>query len=572
MKKLLSYLLAFALILCMSPAATVLALVHEWGEWSTKTESTCISSGSRERHCLVTTCTDAELEDTDKNPDNHEGGTEVRDAQEATYTQAGYTGDLTCLGCGKILEEGHYLYPDHPAGDVDGTEGVTVADARLVLRASIRMNDIADEWYPWADADCDGAVTVADARLVLRTAIRLDKENILPVRVVSLTPSSCAGEGQAVIEDGSAERTLTIAPKSHTFVLVSTTDSTCTAKGHNDYICSVCSAEKSEVIPMKAHISAGDATCTLPETCLVCNAVLAPAKGHSFAAATCTKKAECTVCGQKTGETAPHSYKAATCTSPATCTVCGQKTGSTAPHNYEKATCTSPATCSDCGAVSGNPLGHNYLPATYQSASKCRRCGVTKGDPLGVTYSSKGYKITTTEAGLTYVDGILIVNKTYTVPSSYNPGGLTAECQAAFNRMKADAAKQGIGLWELSGFRSYATQSRLYNNYAASDGYAAADRYSARPGHSEHQTGLAIDVNSLKNSFKNTAEGRWLKAHCAEYGFIIRYPEGKESKTGYIFEPWHIRYIGDVAKAKAITASGLCLEEYYGLNSSYGVG
>lgn len=193
----------------------------------------------------------------------------------------------------------------------------------------------------------------------------------------------------------------------------------------------------------------------------------------------------------------------------------------------------------------------------------------TKTTPVDytVSYSSTGRTIKT-KNGVTYIDGVLIVNKTYSLPAGYNPGGLTPECQKAFNKMSAAASREGLSLWVASGFRSYDLQSRLYNNYVAQDGRAAADTYSARPGHSEHQTGLAIDLNSIDDSFAYTAEGKWVAKNCYKYGFIIRYPKGKESKTGYMYEPWHIRYVGDYA-AEKIYNSGLCLEEYFGITSRY---
>ena len=99
-------------------------------------------------------------------------------------------------------------------------------------------------------------------------------------------------------------------------------------------------------------------------------------------------------------------------------------------------------------------------------------------------------------------------------------------------------------------------------------GQAAADRFSARPGHSEHQTGLAFDLNSITDEFKDTDEGKWVTENCHNYGFIIRYPADKESVTGYMYEPWHIRYLG-VETAQAVHDSGLCLEEYLGITSQY---
>lgn len=171
------------------------------------------------------------------------------------------------------------------------------------------------------------------------------------------------------------------------------------------------------------------------------------------------------------------------------------------------------------------------------------------------------------ENGKTYIDGILIVNKTYALPEDYNPG-IDPEAQSALDEMEAAASEEGISLWIQSGFRSYSYQKELYENYAAQDGYDEADRYSARPGHSEHQTGLAFDLNSLSTSFGETTEGRWLAANCWKYGFIIRYPQGKESVTGYMYEPWHVRFIGK-DMAKSVYDSGLCLEEYLGITSQY---
>lgn len=180
--------------------------------------------------------------------------------------------------------------------------------------------------------------------------------------------------------------------------------------------------------------------------------------------------------------------------------------------------------------------------------------------------TSKGYKIETKD-GVTYVDGVLIANKTYSLPKNYG-SGLTKECSDAFSAMKAAAANDGVKLEIVSGYRSYETQERIYNKYVAKDGKANADTYSARPGTSEHQTGLAMDLNSLSTSFGETKEGKWLAENCCKYGFIIRYPEGKQNITGYIYEPWHVRYVG-TDKATAIYESGLCLEEYYGITSEY---
>ena len=170
--------------------------------------------------------------------------------------------------------------------------------------------------------------------------------------------------------------------------------------------------------------------------------------------------------------------------------------------------------------------------------------------------------------GMSYVDGVLLANKTYSLPASYDPKGLTKETSAAFKKMQTAAYKDGISLWVCSGYRSYYDQRYLYNMYCNRDGKAAADTYSARPGYSDHQTGMAIDVNNASDSFSGTREAKWLANNCAKYGFIIRYPKGKEAYTGYQYESWHIRYVG-TPLAQNITNSGLSLEEYFGITSQY---
>jgi len=191
---------------------------------------------------------------------------------------------------------------------------------------------------------------------------------------------------------------------------------------------------------------------------------------------------------------------------------------------------------------------------------------VTSANPAPVL-TETGFEVEIRD-GMTFIDGVLIVNKSYSVPADYNPGGLTKECADAFSQMQAAAGAEDVILYESSGFRSYETQVELYEAYAERDRQDAADRYSARAGFSEHQTGLAIDLNDVSDTFGETAAGQWVAAHCAEYGFILRYPEGKEEKTGYMYEPWHIRYVG-VELAQSIADSGLCLEEYFGISSEY---
>lgn len=137
----------------------------------------------------------------------------------------------------------------------------------------------------------------------------------------------------------------------------------------------------------------------------------------------------------------------------------------------------------------------------------------------------------------------------------------------ALKEMFSAAEEEGIILHARSGYRSYQTQVQLFNNYVENHGEEAANRYSARPGESEHQTGLAMDVTSesvnyqLTEAFGETEEGIWVKENAHDYGFIIRYPEGKEAITGYIFEPWHLRFLGKEL-ATDVYESGLTYEEY----------
>ena len=126
------------------------------------------------------------------------------------------------------------------------------------------------------------------------------------------------------------------------------------------------------------------------------------------------------------------------------------------------------------------------------------------------------------------------------------------------------ASNAGYSIPLLSGFRSHQKQIELYNRYVARDGKDAADTYSARPGHSEHETGLTFDIGAVDDNYGETAPGKWLANHAHEYGFIIRYPEGKEDITKYQYEPWHVRYVGK-EHAKKIYENQLTLEEYLGI-------
>lgn len=185
-----------------------------------------------------------------------------------------------------------------------------------------------------------------------------------------------------------------------------------------------------------------------------------------------------------------------------------------------------------------------------------------------ISKTTKGYEIKQIN-GVTYIEGILIANKTYSLPSTYG-NGLTKDTINAFNNLKADAQILGLTLINSSGYRSYNDQKYIYNNYVKRDGKENADTYSARPGHSEHQTGLAFDLNSIDMSFDNTPESNWVKDNCFKYGLIIRYPKGKEHITGYMYEPWHLRYVGiELATKLYNNGNWITLEEYFGIDSKY---
>lgn len=203
---------------------------------------------------------------------------------------------------------------------------------------------------------------------------------------------------------------------------------------------------------------------------------------------------------------------------------------------------------------SGNITG--VSPGTCTVTVSCEHAS----DEINVTVRNIEIK-----DGITYIDGIMIVNKIYGLPESYDPGDTLPETKDAFERMSEDAAKENLNLYIGSGFRTYEYQVEIFNNYSDIYGEEEANRFSSKPGHSEHQTGYTIDCNTIDSAFGDTRESDWLAQHCADYGFIVRYPDGKEDITGYEYEPWHIRYVG-VDVAKDIYSKGLTLEEYLGID------
>lgn len=161
---------------------------------------------------------------------------------------------------------------------------------------------------------------------------------------------------------------------------------------------------------------------------------------------------------------------------------------------------------------------------------------------------------------------VIIVNKRYPLSSDYAPGEIP-EAVSAFQDLVTQMQSLGydVSRTQYSGFRSYDMQAGLYQSYVANDGKERADRYSARAGYSEHQTGLAYDI--LDNSgalLTEPSATTWLAENAHSYGFIVRYPPGKEAITGYMPESWHIRYIG--REASDIYQSGKTLEEYFGVS------
>lgn len=181
-----------------------------------------------------------------------------------------------------------------------------------------------------------------------------------------------------------------------------------------------------------------------------------------------------------------------------------------------------------------------------------------------------------------------VVNKGRMLPSSYVPANLVvpgvplrlsagaedmhlrADAATALEQLIAGGKSQNINLMLTSGYRSYGNQAVTYSGFAKTDGVAKADTYSARPGHSEHQAGLAADLEptsrkcELQLCFASTPEGQWLAVNAFRYGFIIRYQKDKENITGYQYEPWHIRYVGKDL-ATQIQQTGQTLEQFFGL-------
>ena len=229
-----------------------------------------------------------------------------------------------------------------------------------------------------------------------------------------------------------------------------------------------------------------------------------------------------------------------------------------------------------CGAVAFSAL--SYVDANTYHTAYSKSYYISKQSNL----SAGEYKKVKSECSK-----VLLVNKENPLPVDYVPENLVVpdvefnasvgeektymdkEAAAALEQLFAAGEQDGIRLVGISGYRSYGTQYNLYYRSVYRNGADYANVYSARAGYSEHQTGLAIDVSSasagygLVTSFATTKEGIWLAENCADYGFIVRYPEGKTDITGYAYEPWHIRYVG-VRAAKYLLKHEITLDEYQG--------
>lgn len=208
----------------------------------------------------------------------------------------------------------------------------------------------------------------------------------------------------------------------------------------------------------------------------------------------------------------------------------------------------------------------------------------TTSSTTTTTKKKQDVSVSNNTDGLKIIDGILIVNKSYPLPKDYVPTNtykdatglnycsecINVDAYEKYKLMKADMASLGMNIWIQSGYRSYSLQESLYNKYVNRDGKLAADTYSARPGYSEHQTGLAFDLNSISDDFQYTSEGKWINENAWRYGFILRYPKSKESITGYKYESWHLRYVGeDLATKLYNNGDWITLEEHFNLTSKY---
>ena len=225
-----------------------------------------------------------------------------------------------------------------------------------------------------------------------------------------------------------------------------------------------------------------------------------------------------------------------------------------------------------------NVVESNYIEKYYERYVAYKELHSDYSDDTIITYVNIGLDrpFYTNMEDTDLSDGILVIcNKYHLLKSNYVPdlvnlgsayggGQMQREAAEHFKKMVDAAKKDGIKLRNVSGYRSYSTQKTIYNNYVKRDGVSKANTYSARAGSSEHQTGLASDINTASSSahFENTKEYAWLINNSYKYGFILRYLKDKTFITGYKYEPWHFRYVG-VDAASIIKEKNITYEEYY---------
>lgn len=174
-------------------------------------------------------------------------------------------------------------------------------------------------------------------------------------------------------------------------------------------------------------------------------------------------------------------------------------------------------------------------------------------------------------------DLLVLVNKYRALPSDYEPDDLVSLSNGsqfklrkvaaeAYEKLILYAKENGVEVLPFSGYRSYSTQKVIYNNHVNNNGRERADTYSARPGHSEHQLGLAVDIRSKDYELKRLTpdDAKWINKNCSEFGFIVRYTKEDEFITGYMEETWHLRYVGKEV-AKKVMSLGITFDEYYDL-------
>ncbi len=198
------------------------------------------------------------------------------------------------------------------------------------------------------------------------------------------------------------------------------------------------------------------------------------------------------------------------------------------------------------------------------------------GSLIDGTYRTETGKELVIENGVAYIDEHVWVNKSFALPKEFTPGKITNQTDAAYKALAAAAKADGLNLVITSGYRSWNKQASTFDTYVKLETYENAIIHAARPGHSEHHTGEALDMVTLdpnkpsSEQTDNKVITAWLVENAHRFGFILRYPEGKTDITGYIYEPWHYRYVGlPLAEILHNEGNWITVEEYYGIDSVY---